>query len=223
MFAAVRRGVTFSNVVALLALFVALGGTAYAVKKLNGRDIVANSIPGTKLKRDTLGGREINEAKLGTVPSAANAANAVNAIQAQKANEANVASSLGGKTAADFAPAGLVQSSGLVKLAVGQEQTLIAKGPFTVRVVCAAAGGGNTEVKLLLRTTEVGSLNFANEIPPNTDVLLGSASVPPGSKGGTSQSSLRLLAPSGTAIEASVMGAVGILGVPCAGSGNSIG
>ena len=34
--------------VALIALFVALGGTGYAAVKLNGKNIKDNSIPGTK-------------------------------------------------------------------------------------------------------------------------------------------------------------------------------
>ena len=35
-----RKHVTFANVIALIALFVALGGTSYAVSKLNGKDLV---------------------------------------------------------------------------------------------------------------------------------------------------------------------------------------
>jgi hypothetical protein len=59
--------------VALLALFVALGGTGYAAIKVNGKNIQNRSIAGKKLKKDTLTGREIQESKLGTVPSAKNA------------------------------------------------------------------------------------------------------------------------------------------------------
>jgi hypothetical protein len=59
-----------SMAVALLALFVALGGTGYAAARLNGRDIVNGSITGKKLKRNTLGGRQIKESSLGRVPSA---------------------------------------------------------------------------------------------------------------------------------------------------------
>ena len=62
-----------SMAVALLALFVALGGTGYAAAKLNGRNIVNGSITGKKLKRNTLGGRQIKESSLGKVPSASDA------------------------------------------------------------------------------------------------------------------------------------------------------
>lgn len=71
-------------VVATLALFVAMGGTGYAVNKINGRQIVKNSITGKKLKKDTLGGREIKETKLGKVPASATADSASTAGNADK-------------------------------------------------------------------------------------------------------------------------------------------
>jgi hypothetical protein len=55
-------------VVALLALFVALGGTGYAAVKLKN-----NSVPGKKLKRNTVTGKQVKESTLGTVPRAQNA------------------------------------------------------------------------------------------------------------------------------------------------------
>ena len=59
--------------VALLALFVALGGTGYAVTKINGKVLKDRSVPAKKLKKDQLTGTEINEGKLGKVPAAAQA------------------------------------------------------------------------------------------------------------------------------------------------------
>lgn len=49
-----RRHATFANVIALTALFVALGGGAYAAKKLNGKTIKNASIPAKKLKPNVL-------------------------------------------------------------------------------------------------------------------------------------------------------------------------
>ena len=60
-------------VVACLALFVALGSTAYAVTQVNGHDIINGTIIGNKLAKNTLKGREVLESKLGVVPSARNA------------------------------------------------------------------------------------------------------------------------------------------------------
>src|SRR3954452_3305855 len=50
-----RRSLTFSNVVAVIALFFALGGTVYAAAgKINGNQIKPNSIPGNRIKPKSL-------------------------------------------------------------------------------------------------------------------------------------------------------------------------
>lgn len=41
---------SFSNVVACMALFVALGGSVYAAGKISGKQIKRNSIPGNRIK-----------------------------------------------------------------------------------------------------------------------------------------------------------------------------
>lgn len=77
--------------VAMLALCIALSGSAYAAAKINGKNIKNRSIAGSKLKKNTLGANEIKESsiagKLPTVPSATNAANATNATHANAAGE----------------------------------------------------------------------------------------------------------------------------------------
>jgi hypothetical protein len=68
------RRLNYANVVATLALFIALGtGSSYAVSKISGSQIRNNSIAGKKLERNTLGGKRIKESSLATVPSARNA------------------------------------------------------------------------------------------------------------------------------------------------------
>jgi hypothetical protein len=57
-------------VVAVIALIVALAGTAYAAQKINGNLIEKQTIGAGKLKKKTLTGFQINTAKLGTVPLA---------------------------------------------------------------------------------------------------------------------------------------------------------
>jgi hypothetical protein len=66
-------------IIALLALFVAMGGSVYAASKLSGKTIKKNSEPGNRIKTDSLTGKQIKESTLGPVPSATNAANAANA------------------------------------------------------------------------------------------------------------------------------------------------
>ena len=68
-----RSQLTYANVMATIAVFIALGGSGYAAAKFNGKSIQNHTITGKKLKADTLGGTQINESKLGTVPSAGNA------------------------------------------------------------------------------------------------------------------------------------------------------
>lgn len=71
---ALRDRLTYANVTATLALFVALGGSSYAAFKISGRDIAAHTITGRNIKANSIGGRQIKERSLGIVPRARNAA-----------------------------------------------------------------------------------------------------------------------------------------------------
>jgi hypothetical protein len=93
-------------IIALIALFVALGGSGYAAVRINGKNIKNKSISGKKLKnrtitgkkvkRNTLTGTEIRESRLGRVPNAAHADDATNASNAAAVrNGAVTASKLG--------------------------------------------------------------------------------------------------------------------------------
>ena len=76
--------------VACLALLVALGGTSYAATQL-GRNSVGTihlkrgAVTGVKVRSNTLTGTQINESRLGRVPSAASAATAATATTAASA------------------------------------------------------------------------------------------------------------------------------------------
>ena len=78
-----------SMVVAILALVVALGGTAYAAQSINGGAIQKQTIGGGKLKQKTLTGYQINVNKLGVVPSAKRAAHTYWAVVNNPANPGN--------------------------------------------------------------------------------------------------------------------------------------
>jgi len=89
-----------SMIVALVALFAALGGTGYAAATLSGRSIQKRSIPANRVVDNALGGGQINESKLGPVPvaqqaltaqTAASATNAGHATSADSATNANSA------------------------------------------------------------------------------------------------------------------------------------
>jgi hypothetical protein len=74
-----RPRISYANVVSTLALVLALGGVSYAAVKINGKNIKDRTVTAKKIKKNSLGGVEINEAKLGKVASAANADTAANA------------------------------------------------------------------------------------------------------------------------------------------------
>ena len=104
---ALRRLASFAqhNAIALLALFIALGGTGYAATKLNGKNIRKHTISGAALKNNTLTGKQIKESTLGTVPTAAHANtadSATNATNAANAGNAANANTVGGLAASSF-------------------------------------------------------------------------------------------------------------------------
>jgi hypothetical protein len=54
MIARIGKALSFSNVIACLALFIALGGTVYAAGKISGKQIKASSLPGNRIKPRTV-------------------------------------------------------------------------------------------------------------------------------------------------------------------------
>jgi hypothetical protein len=128
----IRKRITFSNVIAMMALFVALGGSAYAATQLKknsvgtkqiksnavtaaklkknavtGAKIATGAVTGAKVANGSLTGAKINLSTLGTVPSAGNSA-----------TTSVVKGSHG-------------------KLTVGQEATAFEYAPFKITVKCA--------------------------------------------------------------------------------------
>jgi hypothetical protein len=68
-----RHHLTYANVMATIAVFIALGGSSYAALTISGSDIRNRSIAGKKLKRNTLTGKQVRESRLSRVPRARNA------------------------------------------------------------------------------------------------------------------------------------------------------
>jgi len=101
--------------VALLALFLSLGGVSYGVatgfidsrelknNAVSTKDLKNNDIRGRDVRNNSLTGSDINESRLGEVPRAANAANAA------KATDANT---LDGKDSTAFGPRAYARING---------------------------------------------------------------------------------------------------------------
>jgi len=76
-------------VVAVVALFVALTGTAFAAGAINGNSIMKQSIGAGKVKHKTLTAYQINTKKLGVIPQAQQAQRASHTYWAVVNNPAN--------------------------------------------------------------------------------------------------------------------------------------
>jgi hypothetical protein len=103
-----RRKLTYANVMATIAVFIALGGVGYAAVKLpknsvGTKQIKNNAITGAKIKDGTVTGEKIASASLGTVPSATTAKSAESAKTAESAKSATSAISANTATTAKTA------------------------------------------------------------------------------------------------------------------------
>ena len=77
-----RPKMSYANVVATLALVVALGtGGAWAATQISGKLLQNRSVGGKKLKKNTVTGKEVKEGKLAKVPKAGLADTAANAAR----------------------------------------------------------------------------------------------------------------------------------------------
>jgi hypothetical protein len=157
-------------VISLLALFVALGGSAYAASKIGTKQIKngavtaakikKNAVTGTKIKKGAITaakikngsvtGAKIKLSSLGTVPSATNAGHASSADHAGSADNAT--------NAANFSR---YFTSGLKKVPVGQTVALANVGPFSFSGVCEDRGGGEYKAWVKVTTSAAGSFLYS--------------------------------------------------------------
>ena len=114
-------------IVAIVALVAALAGSAIALPGKNtvqSNDIKKGAVKSKHLKNNGVKGKDVDEASLGTVPSAATAATAANLL---------------GHTR--------------LALIVGEgEHTLLALGPFTLKGTCEIDEGGNDTATFNIET-----------------------------------------------------------------------
>jgi hypothetical protein len=187
-----ERRPSASMAVALLALFMALGGTVYAGSKINGSQIKKGSLPGNRIKKHSITGTQVNLNKLGTVPTA------------------NNANSLGGKPASVYAAAGNIVRSGLIRASKGQTVTILTSGPFTLSLKCVDAGAGKTEDIFQASSTEASLLDSSTQL--TTREVETHESAAGSSSTGTSRS---FIAPSGAVLEGVSNDGVNLLGADC--------
>lgn len=106
MFRTLKSQLNPATLLAVVALFMALGGVSYAAAtKIGTKDIKKAAVTTAKLKNDAVTGAKVKESTLAEVPKAAlatNATNATSATSAAKADTATNAENLGGVAAASF-------------------------------------------------------------------------------------------------------------------------
>jgi hypothetical protein len=206
-------------IVAMIALFAALGGSAYAAKKIGSNEIKANAITTgkikknaittSKIKKEAVTGAKINETTLGPVPSATNATNAVNATNWSR-----------------------YVVIPITKASVGQTVQLYTNGPFTFYGRCGDAGGGETEAHTFVTTTEAGSSMSSYEdsyyqadFNPGTEAQINytvDSSGPESNEyDGNYYQAFTAMSPNGsTRLAGSLASAVNYFGSPCSFWGN---
>jgi hypothetical protein len=109
VFGSLRRRLTYANVMSTVAVFLAIGGGAYAAVKLprnsvgksqikNGavthRKLARRAVTGSNVAHNSLTGVQIKESTLGTVPNARHASTADTATNASHASSADAAQTL---------------------------------------------------------------------------------------------------------------------------------
>ena len=85
-----RGRMSYANVAATLALFLALsGGVAIAAGKITAKDLAPDSVGGSELKSDAAKGKHVKEDSLGPVPTAGEANNVLWAVVSNTQANAN--------------------------------------------------------------------------------------------------------------------------------------
>lgn len=188
-----RQGIWRSSpalVVAVIALFVALGGSVYAARKarIDGRAIRAKSIPGNRLKPRSIGanrlkpgvlgpkslapltGADINELTLGQVPSAAHADSADTAQSAVDAQTAlNAVNAVDAKTVNGHSVGCLPGTQPFAGACWESSSSSAVNAPTAARK-CAARGGTLPEALQLAAFAEEPGVNLDSGDEWSSDV-----------------------------------------------------
>jgi hypothetical protein len=168
----IRSKITYANIVATLALFIALGGVSYAAVKLpansvgekqikknavTGKKIKKNAITGDKIKPGTIKGTDISLASLGKVPSAASADVAASAGNSNTTSELLTVSKR-------VIASGLAAGSVDIARSQAPEVPLLTDGQVSVYGKCYFYSG-SIYAEVLSKTTVDGTLvnSYSND------------------------------------------------------------
>ena len=139
-FERLRSRFSSAHAIALLALFVALGGSAYALK------LPRNTVGSKQIKPNAVKGVDAKESSFGEVPSATNADNAANAAK------------LGGLASSAFQPTGAVVGGSGDPTVVSQ--TMLTIPDLGLQIETNGAATGTNDV--IARNVGSQSLSFVS-------------------------------------------------------------
>jgi hypothetical protein len=149
---------TASTAVALLALFIALGGTGYAAAKLNGKNIKSKTITGKKFKKNTLTGTQIRESKVGKVPKVKVADSVASA------NGVSAAGSSGLFRSARVVDTSVIKLQKSASIGTAPLRTVLESGPFRVEMSCYGTGN-QAGIRMRFTSSEPGSIVGDETLP----------------------------------------------------------
>jgi hypothetical protein len=189
LLARLKARLTYANVVATLALFFALGGSAYAVATIGSRDVKDRSLRGIDVQRNTLTGTEIKEGSLGQVKrsgTALTAVNAANAVNSHFANTAGTATLATNSQALDGLGSGVFERSSRTQFGSGganpptpaSEGLLLEWDALGVRITAPAQGGCSPVDRITLHAvnTNASGPDLHLYAGASSDIALGSGS-----------------------------------------------
>jgi hypothetical protein len=225
--------------ISLVALFVSLGGVSYGLasgsidsreirnntvrskdirnNQVRGRDVRNSTLGGADVARDRLRGADILESSLGKVPLAGSASLADRASNADRAGSAGAVDRLG------------ISGSSVTTASVGQSPTLLARGPFTIRLACTSVGV-NPQAQIQISSSQGGGAVQSSD--PGTDdpgfesgetQPISDAVTSAGAAQATGANTYSAFAGSGVAIVGQVYAAVNKNGAACVGGATALG
>jgi hypothetical protein len=168
-----RPRLSYANVASTLALVLALGGVSYAAVKINGKTLKDRTVGAVKIKKNSLTGKEVNEAKLAKVPLAALAdlaTNATHATNADNATNAGNAATVGGQAPSAFklsCPQGLT-------LAIGQCFETSLRTADTWSGANKTCGSVGRRLPTIAELESARQNNVTVGVPPNNYEMSGS-------------------------------------------------
>ena len=186
-------------VIAVIALFVALGGGAYAALRVGSKQIVNNSVRSQDVRNGALGGKRIDEPSLGRVPASADS------------------QALEGRRRVNVTP---------FTLGAGQTREVLREGPFTLTARCrigAATTDGPRDLAEVVIATSADNSAFdaadsgdLDVSTPEDDRVFVNAVAQPGQVAVDSLQDGLAVAPDGTEelVDASLYAMVGALAQP---------